>query len=151
MGEAKRRRQLDCTWGQPLLYGAFFFAPSGETLFSVSLQVPRRGSEIEQDTAAVNVGKLFHWATVWRSASDARNRAIDRLGFDAETWDAFVAQCDELLPVEAWCMELWPPEGPAVYAGYGGEDLEAAKAIRGHEGALHQASEYTAGNGVGIV
>ena len=153
MGQAKRRRDLDPTWGRPLLYDAFYFGSDAQQLFMVTVQVPRRSCEIDQDTAAVRVGQLLHWATMYRDSSDARDRAMQRLGFDAEEWGQFTELCDEWLPADAWCMELWPP-GPdalAVYAGYGGTDLDRAKALRGHVGKLHQTDERTAGVGVGVV
>lgn len=151
MGQAKRRRQHDRTWGTPLLYEAYFFGTDAEQVCSIQVQVPRRRAVIDQDTAAVLVGKLLHWVTMYRATSDARDRAIARLGFDAQTWAQFVELCDQSLPEVAWCMELWPPIGDAVYAGYGGTDLDRAKALRGHEGALHRTDERSAGVGVGIV
>jgi len=150
MGQAKRRQQNDRSWGLPLLYEAFFMGDDSETLFSVQVQVPRRANEHSQDTAAVQVGKLLHWVTMYRVTSDARKRAIERLGFTAESWADFVVMCDQL-PSDAWVMELWPSDGPAVYAGYGGNDLDKAKALRGHEGPLHQTDERSAGVGVGVV
>lgn len=74
MGAAKRRKQQDPTYGQPLLYETIFFDQPHEPAYSCLVEVPRRGNARDQLMTAIHTAEKLQWCLTWRDSATTKWR-----------------------------------------------------------------------------